>query len=166
MMSARCAACTHPKRDELDSAIVAGQTLRAIGKQYGMSASAVLRHRDRHLSPALAAMAARREEEAASGLVAQVRQLVRRADELYTAAAKDGRSSAALAALKEMRGSLELLGKATGELKDASPVTVVNLQTAPEWLAVRAAIFAALMQYPDARAAVAGRLLELEAGPS
>ena len=161
-MSARCAACTHPKRDELDSAIVAGQTLRAIGKQYGMSASAVLRHRDHHLSPALAAMAAQREEEAASGLVAQVRQLVRRADELYTAAAKDGRSSAALAALKEMRGSLDLLGRATGELNDRPQVTV-NLMQAPEWLAVRAAILAALTPYPQARAAVTGNLLQLEA---
>ena len=160
-MSARCAACTHPKRDELDSAIVAGQTLRAIGKQYGMSASAVLRHRDRHLSPALAAMAARREEEAASGLVAQVRQLVRRADELYTAAAKDGRSSAALAALKEMRGSLELLGKATGELKDASPVTVISVQASEEWQQIRAVILSTLMAYPEARQAVAGRLLQL-----
>jgi hydroxylamine reductase (hybrid-cluster protein) len=32
----------------------------------------------------------------------------------------------------------------------------------PEWLAVRAAIFAALDGHPDARTAVAGRLLELE----
>ena len=33
-----------------------------------------------------------------------------------------------------------------------------------EWLAVRAALFGALMQYPDACAAVSGRLPELEAG--
>jgi len=162
MMGVPCAACHHPKRDELDSAIVAGQTLRAIGKQYGMSASAVLRHRDRHLSPALAAMAAQREEEAASTLVEQVRQLVRRADELYTAAAKDGRSSAALAALKEMRGSLDLLGRATGEL-DTRPTMTINLLTSSEYLQVRDAIFAALLPYPQARQAVAGNLLQLEA---
>lgn len=160
-MGARCAACTHPKRDELDSAIVAGQTLRAIGKQYGMSASAVLRHRDRHLSPALAAIAAQRKEEAAGTLVEQVRQLIRRADELYLAAAKDGRSSAALAALKEMRGQLELLGRATGELKDTSPVTI-NLQSSEEWIKLRGIILAALVAFPEARQAVAGRLLQLQ----
>jgi len=106
-------------------------------------------------------MAAQREEEAASTLVEQVRQLVRRADELYTAAAKDGRSSAALAALKEMRGSLELLGKATGELKDASPVTVISVQASEEWQQIRAVILSTLMAYPEARQAVAGRLLQL-----
>jgi hypothetical protein len=163
MMGVKCYCCGHPERDVIDAALVAGQSMRSLSKKYGCSVNSVMRHRDHHLSPALAAMAAKREEEAASGLVAQVRQLVRRADELYTAAAKDGRSSAALAALKEMRGSLELLGKATGELKDASPVTVVNLQTAPEWLAVRAAILAALTPYPQARAAVTGNLLQLEA---
>lgn len=166
MMGVPCAACHHPKRDEIDAALVAGQPLRAIGKKFGMSASACLRHRDRHLSPALAAVAAQREEEAASTLVEQVRQLVRRADELYTAAAKDGRSSAALAALKEMRGSLELLGKATGELKDASSITVVNVQASEEWQQIRAVILAALVAFPEARQAVAGRLLQLEAGPS
>ena len=35
----------------------------------------------------------------------------------------------------------------------------------PEWLSVRDVILSALMQYPDARAAVSGRLPELEAGP-
>jgi len=164
-MGVKCYCCGHPERDVIDAALVAGRSLRSLGIEYGCSTNSVMRHRDRHLSPALAAMAAQRKEEAASTLVAQVRTLVARADELYTAAAKDGRSSAALAALKEMRGSLDLLGRATGELKDASPVTI-NLQTAPEWLAMRAVILSALMAYPEARAVVSGRLLELEAGPS
>jgi len=161
-MGVKCYCCGHPERDVIDAALVAGQSMRSLSKKYGCSVNSVMRHRDHHLSPALAAMAAKREEEAASGLVAQVRQLVRRADELYTAAAKDGRSSAALAALKEMRGSLELLGKATGELKDASPVTVVNVQASEEWQQIRAIILSALVAYPEARQAVAGRLLQLQ----
>ena len=35
----------------------------------------------------------------------------------------------------------------------------------PEWLSVRDATLSAFMQYPDAGAAVSGRLPELEAGP-
>jgi hypothetical protein len=83
---------------------------------------------------------------------------------MFTAAAGEGRTSQALAVVKELRACLELSGKATGEL-DTRPVTVVNLQTAPEWLAMRAVILSALMAYPEARAVVSGRLLELEAGP-
>ncbi len=84
---------------------------------------------------------------------------------MFTTAAEEGKASQALAVLKELRSLLELLGKATGEL-DTRPVTVVNLMQAPEWLAVRAVVLSALAAYPDARAVVAGRLLELEAGPS
>ena len=162
-MGVKCYCCGHPERDVIDAALVAGQSMRSLSKKYGCSVNSVMRHRENHLSPALAAVAAQRKEEAASTLVAQVRTLVARADELYTTAAKDGRSSAALAALKEMRGALDLLGRATGELKDASPVTVVNVQASEEWQQIRAVILQALVQYPVARQAVAERLLKLEA---
>ena len=160
-----CTICAHVERDRIDAALVSGTAYSAIARQFEVGPESVRRHHDAHLSPALAAIAARRKEAAAADLVGQIRELVRRADELYEAAALAGKVTNALAALREMRGSLELLGKATGELDDR-PVTVVNLQQAPEWLAMRAAIFAALMQFPEARAAVAGRLLQLEAGPT
>jgi len=138
--------------------------MRSLGIKYGMSLNAVKRHKLNHLSPALAALAARQEEEGLSteSLVAQVRLLVHRADELYRAAATDGRGGAALAALREMREGLRLLGAATGEL-DTRPVTVVNVQASEEWQQIRAVILSTLVQYPEARQAVAGRLLQLQA---
>ena len=160
-----CTICTHVDHDRIDADLVSGVSYSAISRKYNVGQESVRRHKASHVSPALAAMAAAREAEVAAGLVWQVRQLVSRADELYEAAVLDGKASNALAALREMRGSLELLGKITGEL-DERPVTVVNLQQSTEWLAMRAAIFAALMQFPEARQAVAGRLLELEAGSS
>lgn len=160
-----CTICTHPERDRIDAALVSGTAYSAVARQFEVGPESVRRHHDAHLSPSLAAIAARRKEAAAADLVGQVRQLVGRADELYEAAVLDGKVTNALAALREMRGSLELLGKATGELDDRPQVTI-NLMQSDEYVAVRSAIFAALMQYPDARAAVAGRLLALEAGPS
>ena len=65
----------------------------------------------------------------------------------------------ALAAVREARGNLELIGKLLGEL-DERPA--VNLLVSTEWMAARAALLSALGPYPDARAAVAGRLLALE----
>jgi hypothetical protein len=49
-------------------------------------------------------------------------------------------------------------------LVDDRPQVTLNLMASPKWLAVRDVILSALMAYPDARALVSGRLLELEAG--
>ena len=86
-----------------------------------------------------------------------------RTDALYLAALAAGQTAQALNVLKERRGQHELLARLTSFL-DSRPQVTVNLMASPEWLAVRDVILSALMQYPDARAAVSGRLLELEAG--
>jgi len=86
-----------------------------------------------------------------------------RTDALYLAALAAGQTAQALNVLKERRGQHELLARLTGVL-DSRPQVTVNLMASPEWLAVRGVTLSALMQYPDARAAVSGRRLELEAG--
>ena len=66
----------------------------------------------------------------------------------------------ALSGVGQARACLELLLEVEGRV-DRRPT--VNLLVAPEWLAVRAALLAALAPYPEALAAVAERLLVLEA---
>jgi len=158
-----CSICTHPEREQIDAALVSGVSLRDIAAKYPpLTLSALSRHHNRHVSAALAAMQTAVQAKRHASLLDRVEGLIERAETLYTAASDEGKAAQALAVLKELRGLLELLGKATGEL-DTRPVTVVNLQTAPEWLAMRAVILSALMAYPEARACVSGRLLELEA---
>jgi hypothetical protein len=108
-------------------------------------------------------MQAEREHEGAASLQDRVEALILRCERLLEAAEQDGKVSAALAAVRELRGLLELYGKASGELSTVPTVTI-NLMASEEYIAVRSAIFAALMQYPDARLAVASNLLQLEAG--
>lgn len=160
-----CTCCAHPECAEIDACVTRGDSTYAIAERFGLSASAVQRHARRHLSAALTTMRMAEQEEAHASLLARVEAIIERAEEMFTQVSSEGRTTAALDVLKELRLQLELYGKATGEL-DTRPVTVVNLQTAPEWLTVRAAILSALIAYPEARAAVSGRLLELEAGPS
>ncbi len=163
-MPRRCTICDHPERDALDHAIAAGTSYRRVALQWGVSRDAIGRHAKRHLSPALAAMQVEREADEAKGLLQRTERLIERTERLLLAAEQDGKVASALSAVRELRGLLELLGKATGELRDAAPTVTVNLQTAPEWLEIRALIFAALTTYPEARAAVAGRLLQLGDG--
>lgn len=59
-----------------------------------------------------------------------------------------------------LRSQTELLAKLLGELDDRPQV---NVLMAPEWLNVRTALLEALRPYPEARTAVAARLVALDA---
>ncbi len=61
----------------------------------------------------------------------------------------------ALAAIREARGNLELIGEVTKEL-DRTPT--FNLHLSPEWLELRAVIVTALDPHPEALRAVVGAL--------
>lgn len=60
----------------------------------------------------------------------------------------------------QLAGSRELLAKLAGLLDDRPQI---NVLVAPEWLRLRAELVAALEPFPDARQAVAARLVALEA---
>ncbi|MBN1631068.1 MAG: hypothetical protein JW990_15000 [Thermoleophilia bacterium] len=160
-----CTVCAHEKRDDIDARIVCGDSSYKIAADYGVSAAAVQRHAKHHLSAALAAMQTQEQADRRATLLDRIESLIERAEAMFNEAAASGKFDQSLNALKELRLQLELLGKATGELNDRPQVTI-NLMQSPEWLEVRAVIFAALAGYPDARACVSGRLLELEAGES
>jgi hypothetical protein len=49
-----CTICTHPAHAAIDDGLLAGQSVRAISGQYGLSKSAVDRHRGSHLPAHLA----------------------------------------------------------------------------------------------------------------
>jgi hypothetical protein len=55
-MDKRCSICTHPALPEIDLALQAGEPLRALAAQYGVSVSSLSRH-TKHLRRALAAAA-------------------------------------------------------------------------------------------------------------
>jgi hypothetical protein len=48
-MPCLCTICTHPARATIDDGLVTGQSLRALSAAYGLSKSAVDRHKDSHL---------------------------------------------------------------------------------------------------------------------
>jgi hypothetical protein len=160
-----CTCCILENRAELDAAIVAGESVRSIGRRFGVSPWAVSRHHNRHLSPALAGVQIPAGAEGRASLVDRIEVLIGNAETMFAAAALAGQGAQALAVLKELRSQLELLGKADGSLA-TTPTVTINLMASEEYIRVRSAIFAALMQFPDARLAVASNLLEIEAGPS
>ena len=115
-MPQTCSICRNPQRDAIDAALIAGEALRSIAKRFGTSASAVFRHRNSDLSPALIQAKTERDSEHADTLLDQVRCLTDKAIELLAKAEKEGDTRGAFVGIREARGCMELVGKLTGEL--------------------------------------------------
>jgi hypothetical protein len=155
-MPRSCTVCAHPKREEIDRALVEGVSAAEISGRYRtIGERAVRRHRSNHL-PAKLVMAEKAAEVAeADNLLDQVGDLQRRALAILDKAEAAGELKTALSAIREARGNLELLAKLLGEL-DERPA--VNLNVSPEWLELRAVIVTALEPHPEALGAVVGML--------
>ena len=150
-MPRRCTICNHQERHGIDEVLVTGAPYRSVAKRFGLSESAVYRHKAEHLPTHL--LKAREVEEAARAddLLEQVRHLQTHALDILERAEESGDLRTALAAISQARGNLELLGKLAGEL-DERPV--VNLNVSPEWLELRAVIVGTLEPHPAAHTAV------------
>ncbi len=150
-MPRTCRVCEHPKREEIDRALVAGDANTKLSSVLAVSEQALRRHKGSHLPAKLVMAEAATEVAQADNLLDQVRDLQRRALDILDRAEQTGELRTALSAIREARGNLELLAKLLGEL-DERPV--VNLNVSPEWLELRAVIVGALEPYTEARGAV------------
>jgi hypothetical protein len=134
-----------------------------LAKAFGLSRAALDRHRARHLPRTIVQAHAVAEVTRADSLLDQVRAHADRASRLASeaesvlAGTRRGRLKleavkAAAVALREVRASVELLGRLAGEL--AGPGVTIAVTASPEWVSLRGRILAALRPYPDALAAV------------
>ena len=154
-MPRSCTVCEHAEREAIDLALVGDSSNLSVSSLFGVSESAVRRHKANHL-PAKLVMAQAAEEVAqADDLLGQVRDLQARTLAILEAAESTSQHRTALGAIREARSNLELLAKLLGEL-DERPV--VNLNVSPEWLELRAVIVTALEPHPEALRAVVGAL--------
>ncbi len=138
-----CTICTHKSR--------AGQ--------YGVSKSALVRHHDDHLPAALVKAQDATEAAQADALLAQVVDLRDKALGVLDTAQESEDLRAAIGAIREARGCVELLAKLAGQLKDAP---TVNILVSSEWQGLQAVILRALEPHVEARLAVAEALTTVE----
>jgi len=155
-----CTLCEHPKREEIDRALVGETSNLSVSSVFGVSESAVRRHKANHLPAKLAKAHEAKEVSRADDLLGQVRILQSKTLSILLRAEGAGDLRTALSAVREARGNVELLAKLSGEL-DERPV--VNLNVSPEWLELRTVIVGALALHPDARESV---LRAIEGSPN
>ncbi len=160
-MPRSCTVCAHPKRDEIDRALVGGEPNRRIAARCDVTERAVRNHKAGHLPAKLVVAEKASEVARADALLEQVQDLQRRAHAILDKAEEAGELRVALSAIREARGSLELLARLMGELDERAPQ--VNVLVSPEWLELRATIVTALEPHPRARESV---LRAIEGGGS
>jgi hypothetical protein len=148
-----CTVCSHQKRYEIEERLATRQgTYRGIARTHGLSEDAVSRHvSGGHISQLIALAADAERAARADTLLDRIEALQSHTLAILEATEETHEHRTALAAIREARGNLELIGEVTKEL-DRTPT--LNLHLNPEWLELRAVIVGALDAHPDARGAV------------
>src|SRR5215469_4143812 len=139
-MPLTCSVCCHSEREPIERALLGGEPYRHISVRYGLSPSALVRHRTDHLPAALVRAHDSEEILRADSLLEDVRNAEGRAERLYKAAeailaraldVKDLRTAlqairAAADVMAEGRAYLELRGDLTGEFAAPKPQTATQ----------------------------------------
>src|ERR687897_132684 len=145
----------------MEDAFIVGQAKRRIASQHGVTERAVRYHMREHL-PALLALARDAERAArADTLLDRIEALHRRTLAILEAVEDADEHRTALAAIREARANLELIGEVTKELDRAG---TINWEINVEWQEVKALILTALGPHPAAREAVFHALTEASNG--
>jgi hypothetical protein len=122
-MPPMCSACRHPKRREIDRLLIDGATVRDVGARYGLSKTAVDRHRNRCIARAVV----KAEIVKAENVAAELKDLKRRLWQGLERAELNRDDPAFIAYCKELRGIIDQhLGLQERGRAPAGPVTVVQ----------------------------------------
>ena len=154
-MTRICTVCAHSDRHSVDTALLSGATFRNIAARFGLSTSAVFRHRTACLPATLVQAAGVEEVRAALDVLAQLKAINGAALGVLRDAKAAGDGDLVLKAIDRVHKQIELQAKLLGDLDDRP---VVNVLVSPEWVQLRGQIVAALRPYPEAAVAVAGVL--------
>jgi hypothetical protein len=158
-----CTICTHPEREAINQALVNGEPYRVIAQRYAASPDAVFRHKADHLPSVMVKSEQAKETALADDLLGQVKALRNKAISILGKAEAAGDLRTALLGIREARACVELLLEVEGELNRAP---VISLYLSPEWLRVRGVLVQALGDFPEARAAAALALQQVNHGSS
>jgi len=119
-MSRPCTVCNHKDVEEINRLLLSGTSFRDIAGQFGLSKTAIARHKERHIPELLSKstnLKAEVESFQGNQTLAEVRELKVRAMEILEQAQRAGDLKTALLGIREARGCLELCMKAEDRIK-------------------------------------------------
>jgi hypothetical protein len=125
-MSRKCCICNHDRRQEIEGALLRGESHRAVAQRFTIPRGAAASHL-KHLSTALTQARKLKEIEGGKSILLQLRELNLQADQVKARADRTGDYRTALAALREKTRLVELEARLTGELNEKRDTKIVNL---------------------------------------
>jgi hypothetical protein len=125
-VSRKCSICNHGRRQEIEHAVLRGESHRAVAQQFAVPRGAVARHL-KHVSAALTQARKLRAVEHGKSISLQFRELKTQAGQIKARADRAGDCRTSLLALREKARLVELEARLTGELNEKPEVKVVNL---------------------------------------
>ncbi|AKT38265.1 hypothetical protein [Chondromyces crocatus] len=176
--TSECIICRHKRRDAIEAALSGGVDALAIAQRFSVTKNALRKHAAHWLEegsrpdpqssdaglrgPETKTAVSKTDLKNVANVRARCEALVEKVEVLIQRADTDEEISwreraALIVAAKQV---LELLGRLTGEIGPAAEATIVD---SPRWKRIEGAIAGALAAYPEAAAAVAKALAELEA---
>jgi hypothetical protein len=176
-----CIVCTHPRRAQIEMLRAGGATLRAIAKRFGepLNKDNISRHFRNHVSrerraqllagPARVEQLANAAADESRSLLEQL-QIVRSVLlNQFLVSAEAGDRQAMVGVAGQLIQALRELGRATGELRELSGVTinqnVLNLFASPEFARLQEGLLKVARAHPGARADIIALLRGLDAKP-
>ena len=168
----QCTICNHPQRVEIDTALIGGESYRSVARRFGVTDSAIGRHkRNGHIAEQIAKVAKKKEikqakqiatavEEKERHEVASVDKLLKVVEALLAEClgmvrgAQVGDESTKLRAVREARETAKLLLEVQGELAANPVINITLIET--QLNDIRALVLGDLC--PACQAAVAERL--------
>ena len=124
-MSRKCGICNHDRRQEIEHALLRGESHRAIAQQFTVPRGGVARHL-KHVSTALTEARKLREVEDGKNISIQLRELKIQAEQIKARADRAGDTRTSLLALREKTRLVELEARLTGELNERPETKILN----------------------------------------
>jgi hypothetical protein len=155
-MPRTCSICKHKQLEEINQAIVAGQSLRNISQQFSVNYSAVNRHKKNCLPASLVKSKKAEEVAHADDLIGQLITLNRETMLIFGIAKKSKDFELALKAISRAEKQLELQAKLLGELQQEGTIKVQVL------VPVLIEILTSEIHDPDILERVAAKLGQIE----
>jgi hypothetical protein len=129
-MARTCTICNHSFCNEINQAIVNGQTHRAIARRFAVSKAAIQRHAKNHIPKHLAKAVNAKEIQDADSIVDSIIHLETSTRRIQESAETHKDFKIALAAIREQSRLLELKARLLGELRpqESSRATVNQIE--------------------------------------
>lgn len=133
-MPRTCTICIHPSLKSIDHALIAGAAYRSVTERYEASPPSVYRHQQGHLPGTLMKAQDAKEVAHADSLLEQLRRLQIETLGILTRAEEAGDLKTALTAIREARGTVELVAKLTAgvsnrpEMQRSNPYSELTVE--------------------------------------